>query len=156
FSYKSTKDWMTCRDLISSRVKEVRDQSQDAPRFFNCCRMIPPYLSVHSQAYSTNFSRLISPLLIPFSLSQWTTLASVAMEAWSVPGTQQAFFPSSRALRIRISWMLLLSICPIWSTPVTLGGGMTIVYGSRLSGWDSNMRCFSQDPYHFSSTDPAS
>src|SRR5690606_34330874 len=48
---------MTCRDLTSSRVKEVLDQSQDAPSFFNCCRMIPPYLSVHSQAYSTIFSR---------------------------------------------------------------------------------------------------
>ena len=31
------------------------------------------------------------------------------MDAWSVPGTQQAFLPSMRARRTRISCMVLLS-----------------------------------------------
>ena len=37
--------------------------------------------------------------LMPCAASLFTTLASVAMEAWSVPGTQQAFLPSMRARR---------------------------------------------------------
>ena len=34
---------------------------------------------------------------MPCAANLFTTLASVAMEAWSVPGTQQAFLPSIRA-----------------------------------------------------------
>ena len=89
---------------------------------------------------------------MPSSANFFTTLVSVAIEAWSVPGTQRAFFPSIRARRIKISWMVLLSIWPIWSTPVTLGGGITIVYGSRSSGVDLNKSCFIQYSYHLPST----
>ena len=64
---------------------------------------------------------------MPCAASLFTTLASVAMEAWSVPGTQQAFLPSMRARRTRMSWMVLFSMWPMWSTPVTLGGGITTV-----------------------------
>ena len=58
-----------------------------------------------------------------------TTLASVAMEAWSVPGTQQAFLPSKRARLTSTSCIVLFSMCPMCRTPVTLGGGITIQYG---------------------------
>ena len=64
---------------------------------------------------------------MPLSRSRRTTLASVAMDAWSVPGTQHAFFPCMRARRTNTSWMVLLSMCPMCNTPVTLGGGMTTV-----------------------------
>ena len=71
---------------------------------------------------------------MPLSRKRRTTLASVAIEAWSVPGTQQAFFPCILARLTSTSWMVLFSMWPMWSTPVTLGGGMTTVYGSRSSG----------------------
>ena len=45
----------------------------------------------------------------------------------AVPGTQQAFLPSIRALRTNISCMVLLSMWPMCNTPVTLGGGMTML-----------------------------
>ena len=73
------------------------------------------------------------------------------MEAWSVPGTQQAFLPIMRARRTSTSWMVLLSMCPMCSTPVTLGGGMTTVYGSRPSGVEWNNWWSSQYWYHFDS-----
>src|SRR5262249_41786732 len=117
----------------------------------NCCRIMPPYFSFHSHAYSKNFSRLREDFVIPLSLSMATTLASVAIEAWSVPGTQQAFLPCILALRTRISCMVLFRQCPIWSTPVTLGGGITTVYGSLSSGTLSKYPFSSQCWYHLSS-----
>ena len=50
----------------------------------------------------------------------------VAMPAWSVPGSQSTSLPSMRALRLRMSWMVLLSTWPMCSMPVTFGGGMTM------------------------------
>ena len=73
-------------------------------------------------------------LRMPSSASLLTTLASVAIAAWSVPGTHRAFLPMSRARRTRMSWIVLLSMWPMWSIPVTFGGGITIVNGSRASG----------------------
>ena len=58
---------------------------------------------VQSQACSRNCSRVRSRFLIPCSANFFTTFASVAIEAWSVPGTQQAFLPSMRARRTRMS-----------------------------------------------------
>ena len=84
-------------------VKRVRSQSQLAPSFLSCSRITPPYCSFQAQACSRNFSRPSCCLVSPSSRSFFTTLASVAIEAWSVPGTQQAFLPSSRALRMRMS-----------------------------------------------------
>ena len=66
-------------------------------------RMMPPCSSFHSQACFKKSSRVRSVFLIPCCARRFTTFASVAMEAWSVPGTQQAFFPCIRARRIRIS-----------------------------------------------------
>ena len=65
--------------------------------------MMPPYFSFQSQACLKNASRLNDDLAIPFSRSNCTTFASVAIEAWSVPGTQQAFLPCMRALRTKMS-----------------------------------------------------
>ena len=88
-------------------VKAVRSQSKLQPIFFSCCKMMPPYFSFHSQAYAKNSSLDRLDLVIPRSLSMATTFASVAIEAWSVPGTQQAFLPCIRARLIKISWMVL-------------------------------------------------
>src|SRR5690606_24342323 len=97
--------------------------------------MMPPYLSFHSKAYCRNSERDKSLFLMPFSFSSiCTTLASVAMEAWSLPGTQQALNPLMRALRTRMSCTVELRVCPMCNTPVTLGGGMTTVNGFLLSG----------------------
>ena len=60
-----------------------------------------------------NSSRVRSSFDIPIPLSLATTLLSVAMEAWSVPGTQQAFFPSILALRISTSFSVLFSTWPM-------------------------------------------
>ena len=115
-------------------VKEVLSQSQLAPSFLSCSKIIPPNSSFHSQACFKNSSLPISDFLIPFSLNRLTTLASVAIDAWSVPGTQQAFFPNILALLTRTSWMVLFNMCPICKTPVTFGGGITTVYDSLSSG----------------------
>src|SRR5574344_263720 len=47
--------------------------------------------------------------------------------------------------------MVLFNMCPMWSTPVTFGGGITIVYGSRASGRDLNRPLSVQYEYHFPS-----
>lgn len=86
-----------------TKQNAVRSQSQDAPSLRSCFRIIPPCSSVHAQACFRNSSRLRSVFFIPCPASLFTTLASVAMEAWSVPGTQQAFLPSMRARRTNIS-----------------------------------------------------
>ena len=101
--YRSTKTWITAFESFSSIVKRVRSQSQEAPNRLSWSKMIPPYLSFQSKACSKNASLPMSDFLIPCSLSNFTTLASVAIDAWSVPGTQHAFFPSNLALRIKIS-----------------------------------------------------
>ncbi len=118
---------MTPSVRMSSIVKQVRSQSHEAPNLRSCRRITPPYCSFHSHAYSRNFSRVSDDFSMPRSLSLATTFASVAIEAWSIPGTQQAFFPCMRARRISTSCNVLLSMWPMWSIPVTLGGGMTTV-----------------------------
>ena len=121
--------FVTLAERISSIVKQVLSQSQEAPSRFNCSRMMPPCFSVHAQACFKNSSRERSLFSMPSLLSLATTLASVAMEAWSVPGTQQAFLPSKRARLTSTSCIVLFSMCPMCRTPVTLGGGITIQYG---------------------------
>ena len=84
-------------------VKAVLSQSHDAPSLRNCFRIIPPCSSVQAHACFKNSSRVSSFLEMPCSAKRPTTLASVAIEAWSVPGTQQAFLPIIRARRTKIS-----------------------------------------------------
>ncbi len=93
-----------------SIVKQVRSQSHEAPSLRSCLRIMPPYFSFHSQAYSRNFSRESDDFSMPFSCSIATTLASVAIDAWSMPGTQQAFLPDMRARRTSTSCSVLLSM----------------------------------------------
>src|SRR5690606_14270008 len=150
--YRSINTSITASLSSSSMVKRVRSQSQLQPSIFNCSRMIPPYFSFHSQAYFKNSSLDKSDFLIPLSRNICTTLASVAIEAWSVPGTQHAFLPVMRALRISTSCMVLLSMCPMCNTPVTFGGGITMVYGSLSSGTEQKNFQFILLVYHFSST----
>ena len=88
--------------------------------------MVPPDSSFHCQIRATNASRPRSSLVLPSAASWRSTTYWVAMPAWSVPGTQRAFRPSIRFHRIRMSWMVLSRACPMWSEPVTLGGGMTM------------------------------
>ena len=134
FWCKSTNTLITDSLMSSSIVNLVRSQSHDAPNFFSCSRMMPPCFSFHSQACSKNSSRLRSDLSIPSLANFCTTLASVAIDAWSVPGTQQALKPCILALRMSTSCKVLFNICPICNTPVTFGGGITIVYASLSSG----------------------
>ena len=60
------------------------------------------------------------------SRSCFSTLVCVAMPAWSVPGCQSTALPSSRARRMKISCSVLSRTWPMWSIPVTLGGGIMI------------------------------
>ena len=62
-------------------VNVVRSQSKLQPSFFNCCKIMPPYFSFHSQAYPKNSSLLNDDFVIPLSLSIPTTFASVAIDA---------------------------------------------------------------------------
>ena len=77
-------------------VKRSRDQSQETPSLRSCRTMRPPYSFFHAQARSRNFSRPMSSLEMPSALRASTTLISVAMEAWSVPGTQRVGSPFMR------------------------------------------------------------
>jgi hypothetical protein len=53
--------------------------------------MRPPYSSFHAQACSRNSSLVKSLLSRPvFSLSSFATFTSVAMLAWSEPGSHKA------------------------------------------------------------------
>src|SRR5690625_7333159 len=110
--------------------------------------MIPPCSLVHSQAWSRNSSRLRSLFLIPFLRNLCTTFASVAIDAWSVPGTQHALYPFIRARRTRTSWIVLFSIWPICRTPVTLGGVMTTERDTPESGSERKQVSVSEYAYH--------
>ena len=104
-------------------VKAVRFQSRLQPSFFNCWRMMPPYFSFHSQAYSRNCSLVREDLLMPFSRSMATTLASVAIDAWSVPGTQHALKTTHACFADENIPDGIVQAMPMCSTPVTFGGG---------------------------------
>src|SRR5690606_16143339 len=101
--YKSTKHWITDSERSSSIVNLVRSQSQEAPSFFNCSRIVPPYLSVHSHACLRKTSRVRVDLSMPSAFNLATTLASLAVEASSVPGAQQALNPFNLAFLINTS-----------------------------------------------------
>ncbi len=99
-SNRSTNTLMTDADMSSSMVKRVRFQSQEQPSFQVAARITPPYRSPFPGLFQeslTGNAGFGNPLLASWA----TTFASVAMEAWSVPGTQQAFLPISLARRIK-------------------------------------------------------
>ena len=134
-------------------MNTVRSQSHDAPSRRNCSRMMPPFSSRQAQTFSTNFSRPKSWRVCFDLRSSRSTTVCVAMPAWSVPGSQSVDLPSSRARRMRMSWIVLFNTWPIVSTPVTLGGGITMLYASR-PGCTVPAKAFapSQAAYPFFST----
>src|SRR6266436_5431114 len=71
-----------------------------------------------------------------------------------MPGSQSTSKPCIRARRARISWIVLLSTCPSVSTPVTLGGGITIENGGFGDfGPATKSRLSIHRSYHFGSTE---
>ena len=57
-----------------------------------------------------------------------------------------------RFQRTRMSWSVLLSAWPMWSEPVTFGGGMTMQYGFALeNGSARKYPRSSHTPYQVSS-----
>ena len=88
--------------------------------------IVPPYWWRHSHMRSRNSSRPSSSLLVPWALSARSTWVWVAMPAWSVPRIHLVLRPCMRAWRISASWIEPLSAWPMWSAPVTLGGGIAI------------------------------
>ena len=88
--------------------------------------MVRPDSSFHRQTRATNASRPRSSLRRPSAASWRSMTFCVAIPAWSVPGSQSTLWPSIRFIRIRMSWSVLFSACPMWSDPVTFGGGITI------------------------------
>ena len=105
--------------------------------------MVPPYSLRHSHTRATNSSRPRSSLVRPLARSIFSTTFCVAMPAWSVPTSQQAFSPSMRWYRVSTSWMVSLSAWPMCSTPVMLGGGMTMEYAGRSGSGSAWKRCSS-------------
>ena len=74
-----------------------------------------------------NASRPISKREMPCSAKRLSTLVWVEMPAWSVPMIQRVLKPRMRARRMQASWMVSFRACPMCSTPVMFGGGMTMV-----------------------------
>ena len=109
-------------------VKRSRDQSQEAPRRFSWLTMAPPDSAFHAQTRSTKASRPMrrGGRAAARSMSWRSTTIWVAMPAWSVPGCQSTSLPRMRSKRHRMSCSVLLSAWPMWSEPVTFGGGITM------------------------------
>ena len=125
--------------------------------------MVPPVSRTNSAVRARNASRPRSKRVWPSLAINFSTTFCVAMPAWSVPGTHSASSPAMRRQRMMTSWTALLRPCPTCSTAVTLGGGMTIVNGSRVppprvvfagSAWNSPAA--SQAAYKARSVAPAS
>jgi hypothetical protein len=85
-----------------------------------------PYFSRQRHARSTNASRPTSWRLVPSSASCCSTFTWTAMPAWSVPKIHFARRPCIRLRRMSASWIAPFSAWPMWSSPVTFGGGMAM------------------------------
>ena len=113
-------------------MKRSRSQSQEAPSRFSCRMIVPPDSSFHFHTRWTNASRP----------SAWRRRAlggelplhdHLRRDAGVVhPGLPEDVEPSMRFQRTRMSWSVLFSAWPMWSEPVTFGGGMTMQYGFAL------------------------
>ena len=102
----------------------------------SCSMMVLPVFRTYSHVRATNASRPRSKRVLPSAASRFSTTFCVAMPAWSVPGSHSAARPRIRSKRISTSWITLFSACPTCRTSVTLGGGMTMTYGSPSGrGW---------------------
>ena len=131
FLYKFTKVVRTALLGPSSSVNAVRVQSHDAPMRLVCSYILLPYLSTHCQTLSLKPSRPKSCLLTPSPASIRSTTTCVAIPAWSEPGRYKDGSPFIRCQRTIRSSSAIVSACPMCSSPVTFGGGMMTVNGSR-------------------------
>jgi hypothetical protein len=154
-SLRVTKQWATARLRASSMVKASRGQSREQPRRLIWPTMVPWVRSFQAQARSRKPSRPSSALPRPSAASCRVTTLSVAMLAWSVPGTHTVGRPRMRIQRMSMSWMALLRQWPMCSTPVTLGGGNVMTKGSPSAAGSSAKRpASSQARYQDSSRPP--
>ena len=96
FSQSLTKTSRTAREQPSSMVKRSRDQSQLAPMRRSWEVMRPPNSSFHAQARRRKPSRPRLSLVRPSCAIFSTTFTSVAMDAWSVPGSHRVGSPRMR------------------------------------------------------------
>src|SRR5260370_39403657 len=72
-----------------------------------------------------------------------------------MPGVQSVLNPRIRCQRVSTSSMVVMSACPMWSAPVTFGGGIGSEYTGRASRRASlarNTPCSSQNAYQRGST----
>ena len=106
-------------------VNASRDQSHEAPRRFSCPMIVPLEAIFCCQTRRSNASRPISARVgSPLAAMSRSVTIWVAIPAWSVPGCHSVSKPRMRCQRIRMSCSVLLNACPMWSDPVTLGGGI--------------------------------
>ena len=134
FSYRPTKASRTACDNPSSSVNRSRDQSHEAPSRIICFLIVPPDSAFHCHTRRSNSSRPSMCRSRCSSASLRSTTICVAMPAWSVPGSQRVTRPHMRFQRVVTSISVCSSMCPMWSEPVTLGGGMTRA-NTFLPGW---------------------
>src|ERR1017187_3188073 len=125
FSKRRTKTSRTALERPGSRVKRSRLQSQLAPRRIIWRLIWSPYCAFHSHTRSMNLSRPMVRRSRPSSASLRSTTIWVAIPAWSVPGSHRVLSPRMRCQRMGTSISACSSMWPMWSEPVTLGGGMT-------------------------------
>ena len=81
-----------------------------------------------------NFSRPSARRSVPSLASCRSTIIWVAMPAWSVPGIHKASCPRMRRQRMMMSISVWLSMWPMCSRPVTLGGGSNSAKARAASG----------------------
>ena len=90
--------------------------------------MVPPDSSFHSQ---TRFDELLAPEVaaVDLPLHELPLDHHLRRDAGMVRAglPEHVLRPRMRSKRQRMSWSVLLRACPMWSEPVTFGGGMTIV-----------------------------
>ena len=87
--YNLTNTVLTALFKFSSIVKASLEKSAETPIFLSCSLIWPLYSSDHSQTFSRNASLPISFLTKPCFNNSFSTLTSVAIEAWSCPGNHK-------------------------------------------------------------------
>jgi hypothetical protein len=117
----------------SSSVKRVRDQSHELPMRRNCStgcgrRTLP---SRPTRARGTLRARAPDASFLPsvFRASSRRRFASRCRRG-RCPAATERPNPALALEADQMSWIVLLSACPMCSAPVTFGGGITIVYGT--------------------------
>jgi hypothetical protein len=111
-------------------VNRVRDQSHEQPIARSCSRMVEP-VSVDELPHALD-ERLAPQVLARLPLRCELPLDHVLRRDAGVVRARQVerSRPCIRRQRISTSWIVLLRPCPMWSTAVTFGGGITMTYGS--------------------------